>query len=79
MAKRNRRTSSRPAENGADFITGEAGPVLFAAPMPPVKSRGHLIPLFDWAEPSPVLASAPAARALVPSVAEVAALPGGAR
>jgi hypothetical protein len=37
-----------PQAGGESFQLGEAGPLTYYMPMPPVKSRGRLIPSGEW-------------------------------
>jgi hypothetical protein len=67
-----------PQAGGEALHEGEAGPLIYTYPMPPVKSRGHLMPLVDRTE-SPTVDQAPANRPLVPASEEVARLPRAAR
>ena len=73
-----------PLAGGEAFHEGEPGPLTYTYPMPPVKSRGQLIPVHDASEPLTVAGEkagrpeAPRpgpARPLIPSSEEVAALP----
>lgn len=63
-----------PQPGGEAFHEGEAGPLIYSMPMPPVKSRGRLIPVGDEREGIPR-----GDRSLVPASEEVAKLPRGAR
>lgn len=65
-----------PQPGGEHAYEGEAGPLIYSYPMPPVKSRGRLlhggiVQLIDAAVPEVENATRP----LVPSSEEVAALP----
>ncbi len=93
MAKRRRkRSNGPPPNNGADFLIGEAGPLIYSYPMPPAKSRGQLIPRPEWTaiesgtELAPAEQAATSARTkapanlpLIPASEEVATLPRAAR
>jgi hypothetical protein len=78
-----------PQPGGEVFIQGEAAPLIYSMPMPPVKSRGRLIPAGDaLVDQGHALASVAATapgdviapdRPLVPAADEVAALPRSAR
>ncbi|WP_439626305.1 hypothetical protein [Gemmata sp.] len=79
-----------PQPGGEVFIQDEAAPLIYSMPMPPVKSRGRLIPadgvlIVDQGHAfPPVAATAPGDvlapdRPLVPTADEVAALPRTAR
>lgn len=85
MGKRRKRPGGPPPVNGCDAFDGEAGPIVYTYPMPPVKSRGRLlfgneVQLID-AEPSKspgdVLSGRATAdaRPLLPASEEVATLP----
>src|SRR5512134_3815122 len=73
-----RRKRVVPQPGGELFHEGEAGPLVYSYPMPPVKSRGQLVPLSGEASEPPV-AEPPPARPLVPASEEVAKLPRAAR
>ena len=93
MAKRRRkRSNGPPPNNGADFLIGEAGPLIYSYPMPPAKSRGQLIPRPEWTAIDPgtelapaeqtvtsACAKAPTSLPLIPASEEAATLPRTAR
>lgn len=81
MGKRRRkRPLGPPPVSEADYLQGEVGPPTYEAPMPPVKSRGQLIPLFDWTDTETITdESARTPLSLVPASEEVAKLPRAAR
>ena len=68
-----RRKRVVPQPGGELFHEGEAGPLVYSYPMPPVKSRGQLIPLSGETAEPPVT-EAPN-RPLIPASEEVAKLP----
>jgi hypothetical protein len=81
-----------PQPGGEAFHEGEAAPLTYNMPMPPVKSRGRLIPVDDLqiSDPGPMSPEDYCAycerenilrpdRPLVPASEEVAKLPRGAR
>ncbi len=87
MKRPNRRAKRViPQSGGESFHEGDAGPLIYTFPMPPVKSRGRLIPVEESRgeslSPTEVVASSTPprdARSLVPASEEVAKLPRTAR
>ncbi|MCI0703625.1 MAG: hypothetical protein L0241_21295, partial [Planctomycetia bacterium] len=80
MSKRRRKPSGPPPVKEADCFEGEVGPPIYQRPMPPVKSRGRLLPgggveLLDAGTSEEPRADRP----LVPASEEVAKLPRVAR
>src|SRR5262245_37092300 len=74
-----------PQPGGETFIEGEAGPLIYSMPMPPVKSRGRLVPIGEWqigeagAPMTPEEVTRQRNCSLVPASEEVAKLPRGAQ
>jgi hypothetical protein len=82
-----------PQKGGESFQGGEGGPLTYYVPMPPVKSRGRLIPSGEWqiGEAGPPMTPEEYKayceregilnedRPLIPTSEEIAKLPGSAR